>query len=1078
MDKRLEALFELYFKPNKDNYELEAKFGTKRSIAKMDFDNVISRLKTLGFTSKQSEYNLNIQNEFFDKKKGTQKMSNIRTEINGLTNIQMYCKNNKFNLANPPKYITFRQKKPIFVKNDRVMPIDYDDFGFRINFKEETILSKKNPLIKNILRNWNDNKKTFRFIKRFSFTHEDFPLQIDCSIVKSSKRSIRHRYIPTYNIQKSELFTRPEEYEIEIELSPRKKIQISQVELIKKFKLTWRYILSGIQGTNYPISYSEQNNVLKSYMEIIDKDTKKKKKKKKEKKRKINKQDFVGPSSVSLQFINIQPPNADVKAPNIRTGYTVTEKADGLRKLVFFAGNKLGGKVFLIDMNMNVQFTGCVNKTTALHNTIIDGEHVLYNKRGQFINKFLSFDLYYKSGKDYRSFPFIKGGSKITYQGDIDRNTFRLQELANIIGKDMKLESIIGESNNFTITGKTFHYASPKDAESFDIFAECGKIWKKDYEYEVDGLIFTPENTGINSQVAGQKIPPRKKRWDASFKWKPEKYNTVDFLISTKKLANGSDFMGNVFEGGKNTGEEEQLSQYKTLVLRVGYKPSYGFLNPCQYVISGNMPKKSSSQENYKPQPFFPTNPYDNDAHLTNVMLENSSISGAKYMFVEDKTQAFEDNTIVEFKYNKDGKAGWRWIPIRVRYDKTEDLRRTGNNFGNDYMTAQGVWQSIWNPITEEMITTGENIPDLETNDDVYYNIKSNKSNLTRSLRDFHNFVKRLIIVSVSEPGNTLMDLAVGKAGDLHKWIWARLAFVFGIDISRDNIENKKDGACTRYLKQKQKFGNMPDVLFMVGNSGLNVRNGEYCTTPQCKKITKAIFGEGAKDETVLGEYVYKQWGVGQEGFDIVSCQFAIHYFFENKITLHGFLRNVSETCKKGGYFIGTCLDGNTIFQLLETKPKEESHIIQKEGEIMWEVERMYDNVEFSNDETSLGLSVNVFQESIGKKMEEYLVNFAYLKKVLEMYGFHPASSGDVSRWNLSHYSNTFDVLFNQMAEDLETRVLSKKKVKTAADMSSQEKELSFMTRYFIFEKKIDVDAGAVYSTMTGQPSPTPNDNN
>jgi mRNA (guanine-N7-)-methyltransferase len=44
-------------------------------------------------------------------------------------------------------------------------------------------------------------------------------------------------------------------------------------------------------------------------------------------------------------------------------------------------------------------------------------------------------------------------------------------------------------------------------------------------------------------------------------------------------------------------------------------------------------------------------------------------------------------------------------------------------------------------------------------------------------------------------------------------------------------------------------------------------------------------------------------------GFDIVNIQFALHYFFESTSKLEGFLQNVSENLKNGGYFIGTCFD-------------------------------------------------------------------------------------------------------------------------------------------------------------------------
>ena len=55
------------------------------------------------------------------------------------------------------------------------------------------------------------------------------------------------------------------------------------------------------------------------------------------------------------------------------------------------------------------------------------------------------------------------------------------------------------------------------------------------------------------------------------------------------------------------------------------------------------------------------------------------------------------------------------------------------------------------------------------------------------------------------------------------------------------------------------------------------------CFTDKGKQITRAVFGEGPKDEAKLGAGVYKQYGKGRDGFDIVSNQFSIHYFFENK---------------------------------------------------------------------------------------------------------------------------------------------------------------------------------------------------
>ena len=139
-----------------------------------------------------------------------------------------------------------------------------------------------------------------------------------------------------------------------------------------------------------------------------------------------------------------------------------------------------------------------------------------------------------------------------------------------------------------------------------------------------------------------------------------------------------------------------------------------------------------------------------------------------------------------------------------MRYDKTAEYRSGHKNYGNAYHVAQSNWNSIHNPITIPMITTGNDIPTTIYDGDIYYNKTSGNTN-TKALRDFHNlFVKNKLISSVAKKGDTLIDYAVGKGGDIPKWINASLSFVFGLDLSKDNIENRLDGACARYLNYKK----------------------------------------------------------------------------------------------------------------------------------------------------------------------------------------------------------------------------------------------------------------------------------
>jgi hypothetical protein len=79
----------------------------------------------------------------------------------------------------------------------------------------------------------------------------------------------------------------------------------------------------------------------------------------------------------------------------------------------------------------------------------------------------------------------------------------------------------------------------PENVETGDIFAACDQIITKQknglFEYETDGLIFTPAFMGVGSDKIGESGPLYKTTWDYSFKWKPPKYNTIDFLVTTMK---------------------------------------------------------------------------------------------------------------------------------------------------------------------------------------------------------------------------------------------------------------------------------------------------------------------------------------------------------------------------------------------------------------------------------------------------------------------------------------------------------------------------------------------------------------
>lgn len=124
-----------------------------------------------------------------------------------------------------------------------------------------------------------------------------------------------------------------------------------------------------------------------------------------------------------------------------------------------------------------------------------------------------------------------------------------------------------------------------------------------------------------------------------------------------------------------------------------------------------------------------------------------------EFVRTERNNEPIRDRSIVEMRYDPLKPAGWRWIPIRVRADKTERLQRglIARSL-NSEMTAESIWNSIHNPVTVSMIRLGTEQPTVEEAEELanvggtmiqkkYYERKAAAQDIqkVRGLRDFHN---------------------------------------------------------------------------------------------------------------------------------------------------------------------------------------------------------------------------------------------------------------------------------------------------------------------------------------------------
>ena len=361
-------------------HELEVRFGTKgiKRLSRTDYDNVIKKLKSFGFLNVDPSglYSLRVNCEYLDTFTGKFRLSDVRTEINGLHNIQLYCKNNNIKelFASNASCLKFCKKRGAQTDNkEKIFPVNVDDFNFRVSFsKEENI---KRGVQTFIMENWKKSKKVFRYLNRVSFVNYDYPFNVDVSIVKYSNKGAdrfgnqgRGDMIPVYTTQDAHVFSNPEVYEIEIEIDNRRigpgTAFNSPDKILVALRKVIKYVLGGLQGTNFPISYPEQKDVQDAYMKLIWNDQF-------DPKKRIENRNFIGPNSVTLQLKNIAPISDNSNVINVQKDFVVTDKADGQRHLMYI--NNLG-KIYLINTNMNVIFTGAKTDNKDCFNCLLDGE--------------------------------------------------------------------------------------------------------------------------------------------------------------------------------------------------------------------------------------------------------------------------------------------------------------------------------------------------------------------------------------------------------------------------------------------------------------------------------------------------------------------------------------------------------------------------------------------------------------------------------------------------------------------------------------------------------------------------------
>jgi SAM-dependent methyltransferase len=997
--------------------EVEATFGFRGQVKQQVFLRVIQRLQSKGLQPISQEDKLNIC-----------LADNLRFSLTG-AHVAQYCRDNT--IKEKP-FVAIIKDRTVSSEDEKKATMDIPEYDVRVKARREKELAKDDPLVLDTIAKWARVPKFFRLIRRWTFKQRG--LIFDLSMVRSTKRNSKG-FSTQLTFQEQNILNYLPAFEIEVELDRGTLAEgWTQGDVMATLIRGIGELLRGIQNNTVLTRKSTRDSVMQSYKALVGTGF------------------FRGNSPVTLQIENMTPLKGEDY--NIRFNYNVTDKADGLRVHGFTDDS---GELFMIDMAMNVYRTGL--KKIACRNCLLDGEYVTADKKGMFIQNFLLFDVYYYDRKDVSQKPF---------KTDDDRKDTRygiLQEWITQWTSNGGPEKIL-KNAGLLVAVKKFFFPNPASSSQKSIF-DCVRTIFAENDlriYTTDGIIFTPNDMGLPAKA--------KQRFSAQFKWKPAEDNTIDFLVLSEKKA--EDPKQDRVRVGIHP-KTKQTVRYKTFSLQVGSTDDPALKDPRETILNllpipEAAPGRQKVEREFKPILFVPMEFSEEGSSICRLEVQTDPQTQEEFCVTERTSEPIRDRSIVEMRYDFHEAAGWRWIPIRVRADKTERFLRNeiGGSLNSD-MVAQNNWNSIQNPITHYMITTGSEVPSSEELAEMggrdrpelkkkYYERKPTESDQKKvsGLHEFHNhYIKDDVLygsVAKHFKNPILLDLACGRGGDIHRWRRTNASFVLGTDVTGECCLNNKDGAYKRLLntlmtiKTQRDPLPVPPMFFVIADSSKRLIDGSAGANEREANLLRAICGRVAPTQLPPPAVLKYGRGVLKEGADVCICMYALHYFFENAEKLNGLLQNLADTLKIGGYFIGTNFDGQAVFDALrpvETGKSLAGYDVEKKT-MLWEITKHYEGNELPIDDAGFGYKITNYFISIGIQHDEYLVPWPLLVAKLKTIGVELVEPEELAELGMKNSTNMYSASWT-MAQSTP----QKKKY----EMSDSVKEYSFLNRWYIFKR-------------------------
>jgi uncharacterized protein YqgQ len=810
--------------------------------------------------------------------------------------------------------------KAIVKEKERHRLDSWEDTELQVRYRLSTEQKASRDLMKKFMQPSDIDSRniTIRFKDRvsiFLFDDKLCTVRLDMTSVKMGT-----------TLQK--VFRNVTQYEVEVDIT-MKKNGVPTPAAIDMFHATVNRVLGWIQGSSHTVmTRTEKLGILDAYFNNI--------------------------SGSSSSFYQMKAISMDIQrfTELLPHNYAVTDKADGETcQLILY-----DGKAYLLNNNLQIcaadlpEFTSSSFIKDGI--TIAEGELIKIQEGKQFL---LLYDLLFLGGQDKRclSLPMRINAldSVLKESSPASLCPSEPSEFSNYLSKLMK------SSERNLYIGKKLHLL-PTGEKKEDIYGLAIKVWSdmKGLPYARDGLIFTGIDQEYTTLLKNQAYP--------ILKWKPAEHNSIDVYIEFIKRPDGSPDI--LFD--------------RTL----GFVPKDRPYITAQLFVS----RRQGGRE--YPVPFLEKEGKDK-----------------MYLFVDNDSSIpmdkngypVQDGTVVEVVYdmiNTDAPSSTRWSVIRTRHDKTLSVRDSKTKYGNNEQVALSVWQTIQRPVTIDDFTNivgqsydtyspalrarvgVQSVSKIPLNSSAYYQLQTD---IASSMRKFHNYVKSILLTIYASPRKTagtttpkkssVLDLGVGRGGDIMKYYHAKVKDVVGIDPDDAGLFQSADSAKQRYSEARKKHQGFPVMTFLRADASVpfNVQEQQDHFETQFDKNTISA---------------WKRYFSPKCKYDVICIQFMIHYLMTTP-KFQGLIENINNYLAPEGVVIITTFDARKVIGYLDGKKEQTTSYTDADGseKVLFVIRDISVNSSTPSLNQAIDFHTTLYMEE-GVFHTEYLVYPEILQKELK----------------------------------------------------------------------------------------------